>query len=87
MIGADREAIDSEDREKFRVAMNEIGLATPRSLSFTAWKKPGRGRSDRFSGDHSPVFHHGGSGGGIAYNREFEDIIRRGLDLCLPPRC
>jgi carbamoyl-phosphate synthase large subunit len=48
----------------------------------TAWKKPFRCRFDRLSLHYPAKFHLGGSGGGIAYNREeFEEICQRGLDL------
>ena len=84
MIGATREAIDmAEDREKFRMAMTEIGLATPKAFIAhslqEAWQRqPQIG----FPVIVRPSFTMGGSGGGIAYNREeFEDIIERGLDL------
>jgi carbamoyl-phosphate synthase large subunit len=83
LIGASREAIDmAEDREQFRNAMQDIGLAVPRariarSLA-EAWAvQPEIG----FPTVVRPSFTLGGSGGGIAYNREeFEDIVARGLD-------
>ncbi|HYP80821.1 MAG TPA: hypothetical protein VEQ17_11060, partial [Steroidobacteraceae bacterium] len=82
LIGASREAIDmAEDREKFRNAMGEIGLESPRSLiahtmeqAFVAQAELGYPIVIR------PSFTMGGTGGGIAYNREeFETIVTRGL--------
>jgi carbamoyl-phosphate synthase large subunit len=84
MIGATREAIDmAEDREKFRVAMTEIGLKTPRAFIAHSIEEAWQGQSQiGFPIIVRPSFTMGGSGGGIAYNREeFDDIIRRGLDL------
>jgi carbamoyl-phosphate synthase large subunit len=84
MIGATREAIDmAEDREKFRVAMTEIGLATPKAFIAHSLEEAWQGQSQiGFPVIIRPSFTMGGSGGGIAYNREeFEDIIKRGLDL------
>ncbi|MCB1827779.1 MAG: carbamoyl-phosphate synthase large subunit, partial [Coxiellaceae bacterium] len=84
LIGASREAIDkAEDRQLFGKAMAKIGLQTPRSgLAHSmeeAWEvleKVG------FPAIIRPSFTMGGSGGGIAYNREeYEEICRRGLDL------
>ncbi|GAB5378225.1 MAG: carbamoyl-phosphate synthase large subunit [Acuticoccus sp.] len=83
MIGADAEAIEmAEDRDKFKAAMTEIGLESPRSEiahnlgdAFTALEKIGLPTIIR------PSFTLGGQGGGIAYNREeFLDIVERGLD-------
>ncbi len=83
MIGATAEAIDkAEDREQFRVAMNKIGLETPRS-------RLAHNMSDALEALDAiglptiirPSFTLGGTGGGIAYNRaEFIEIIERGLD-------
>ncbi|RYZ67964.1 MAG: carbamoyl phosphate synthase large subunit, partial [Proteobacteria bacterium] len=83
LIAASREAIDmAEDREKFRNAMREIGLATP--TSFIAHTLPEALAAQAQLGFPvviRPSFTMGGSGGGIAYNREeFEAIISRGLD-------
>jgi len=84
MIGATREAIDmAEDREQFRNAMIEIGLEVPgavlaHSMEEALQKQPTIG----FPVVIRPSFTMGGSGGGIAYNREeFEDIVGRGLEL------
>src|SRR6187549_1958202 len=83
LIAASREAIDmAEDRELFRNAMREIGLECPRaavahSLAQAVEIQPTLG----FPCVIRPSFTMGGSGGGIAYNREeFEQIVERGLD-------
>ena len=84
MIGATQEAIDkAEDREKFDVAMKRIGLETPRAgLAHSmdeAWQVH---EEIGFPCIIRPSFTMGGSGGGIAYNRdEFEEICLRGLEL------
>ncbi len=84
MIGASREAIDmAEDRWSFRGAMSEIGLDSPESAivhsmeeAIEAQKRVG------FPTIIRPSFTLGGSGGGIAYNREeFVEIVERGIDL------
>ena len=83
LIAASREAIDmAEDRELFRNAMREIGLECPRAavahtLAQAVEIQPSLG----FPCVIRPSFTMGGSGGGIAYNREeFEQIVERGLD-------
>ena len=84
MIGASREAIDmAEDREQFRKAMAEIGLHTPRAFIAHSLEEAWQGQSQiGFPVIIRPSFTMGGSGGGIAYNKEeFEDIVKRGLDL------
>jgi len=84
MIGARPEAIDmAEDRDKFRQAMTEIGLSTPRAAIAHTMEEAWAGLADiGFPCIIRPSFTMGGSGGGIAYNREeFEAIITRGLDL------
>ncbi len=84
LIGASREAIDkAEDRELFRQCMKKIGLSTPRSgLAHSmedAWKTL---EMVGFPAIIRPSFTMGGTGGGIAYNREeFLDICLRGLEL------
>ncbi len=84
MIGAKKEAIDmAEDREKFRVAMEEIGLSS--ALSGVAHSMEEARQVQKGLGFPTiirPSFTMGGSGGGIAYNNdEFEEIVARGLDL------
>jgi carbamoyl-phosphate synthase large subunit len=82
MIGASREAIDTaEDREKFRNAMSEIGLESPRSLIAHSMDEAWVAQADLgFPVVIRPSFTMGGTGGGIAYNREeFETIVARGL--------
>jgi carbamoyl-phosphate synthase large subunit len=83
MIGATAEAIDkAEDRELFRDAMTRIGLDTPRSHQIKTL-----GQALDILDDIGlpaiirPSFTMGGTGGGIAYNKEeFIDIIERGID-------
>jgi len=84
MIGASRAAIDmAEDRERFRLAMSEIGLQTARAAIAHSMEEAIQVQSQiGFPTIIRPSFTLGGSGGGIAYNREeFEDICARGLDL------
>ncbi len=84
MIGANEDAIDmAEDRERFREAMSEIGLATPRAFIAHSWEDAQRVQPEiGFPVIIRPSFTLGGSGGGIAYNRdEFEEIVKGGLDL------
>ncbi|MDE1923615.1 MAG: carbamoyl-phosphate synthase large subunit, partial [Gammaproteobacteria bacterium] len=83
MIGASKRAIDmAEDREQFRHAMSEIGLATPRARIAHSMEEALAVQSEiGFPTVIRPSFTLGGSGGGIAYNREeFEGIVGRGLD-------
>ncbi|HEX2585064.1 MAG TPA: hypothetical protein VHL14_08025, partial [Steroidobacteraceae bacterium] len=83
LIAASREAIDmAEDREKFRNAMREIGLECPRSrIAHTMEEALAVQAEIGFPTVIRPSFTMGGSGGGIAYNREeFEEIVARGLD-------
>ena len=86
MIGAKADAIaKGEDRQLFKEAMLKIGLDLPRAREWrTAWRTPGRSRrrSGPFPFIIRPAYTLGGSGGGIAYNKEeFETIVTRGLDL------
>jgi carbamoyl-phosphate synthase large subunit len=83
MIGAKREAIEmAEDRQLFRDAMDRIGLESPRSRvahnmeeALEALEYVGLPAIIR------PSFTMGGTGGGIAYNRqEFSEIVESGLD-------
>ena len=84
MIGANADAIDkAEDRERFDKAMKAIGLSTPNSGIAHSMEEASQ-VADQFGFPCiiRPSFTMGGSGGGIAYNREeFETICRRGLDL------
>ncbi len=84
MIGASPEAIDmAEDRERFRQAMHDIGLKTPRSvIAHTLEEALAQHHEVGFPTIIRPSFTLGGSGGGIAYNREeLVEILERGLDL------
>src|SRR5262245_35192424 len=83
MIGASSEAIDkAEDREKFKQAMARIGLGCPRSSLAHSMEEALRIQPEiGFPAVIRPSFTLGGSGGGIAYNREeFVAICERGLD-------
>jgi len=83
LIAASREAIDmAEDRELFRNAMREIGLETPRSYIAHSMEEALAVQAEvGFPAVIRPAFTRGGSGGGIAFNREeFEAIVGRGLD-------
>ncbi|NVK11920.1 MAG: carbamoyl-phosphate synthase large subunit, partial [Gammaproteobacteria bacterium] len=84
LIGATRDAINkAEDRHLFDEAMKKIGLSTPPAgIAHTI--EEARAIRDRFGFPIiiRPSFTMGGSGGGIAYNRdEFEEICARGFDL------
>lgn len=84
MIGATQDAIDkAENRERFDVAMKGIGLDTPKSGIARSMESAWVIAEDiGFPCIIRPSFTMGGSGGGIAYNRdEFEAICERGLDL------
>jgi len=83
MIGADADAIDkAEDRQRFREAMDKIGLESARSgvahnvdEAFAVLERTGLPAIIR------PSFTLGGTGGGIAYNREeFAEIVGGGLE-------
>src|SRR5712664_2872351 len=83
MIGASSEAIDkAEDREKFKQAMARIGLVCPRStLAHSLEEALQVQAAIGFPAVIRPSFTLGGSGGGIAYNREeFVAICERGLE-------
>ncbi len=83
LIAASRDAIDmAEDRELFRNAMREIGLECPRSQIARSMDEALAVQSSiGYPVVIRPSFTMGGSGGGIAYNREeFEAIVARGLD-------
>ncbi|WP_293973258.1 carbamoyl-phosphate synthase large subunit, partial [Sphingopyxis sp.] len=82
MIGADAEAIDkAEDRIKFRDAMTKIGLESARSgIAHTLDEALAVLERTGLPSIIRPSFTLGGTGGGIAYNREeFEHIVRGGL--------
>ena len=96
MIGAKREAIEmAEDRKLFREAMDRLGIENPKATIVTAPKLP-NGKYDINAGvaqamlelEHiglpaiiRPAFTLGGTGGGVAYNRDdYEAICRSGLD-------
>ncbi len=96
LIGANRRAIEmAEDRGLFREAMDRIGLENPKATIITAPKLP-NGRFDITAGVQAaiaaidyvglpaiirPAFTLGGTGGGVAYNRDdYERICRSGLD-------
>ncbi|EKE74020.1 carbamoyl-phosphate synthase large subunit [Gallaecimonas xiamenensis] len=84
MIGATADAIDkAEDRERFVEAMANINLDVPRARIAHSWED-----CEDIIDDIGlpciirPSFTMGGTGGGIAYNKEeYEEICRRGLDL------
>ncbi|AKX45660.1 carbamoyl phosphate synthase large subunit [Thiopseudomonas alkaliphila] len=84
MIGANADTIDkAEDRSRFDKAMRDIGLACPRSGIAHSMDDAYRVLDEvGFPCIIRPSFTMGGTGGGIAYNREeFEEICTRGLDL------
>ncbi len=84
LIGASREAIRmAEDRELFRRAMIEIGLDCPRAEVAKSLEQALESQLKvGFPTIIRPSFTLGGSGGGIAYNREeFVEIVGRGLEL------
>ncbi|PRD76925.1 carbamoyl phosphate synthase large subunit [Burkholderia multivorans] len=91
LIGASPEAIDkAEDRQKFKDAMTKIGLGSAKSGIAHSMEEASKVHAEIMAatgGSGYPVvirpsFTLGGSGGGIAYNREeFEEICKRGLDL------
>ena len=83
MIGASKEAIDkAEDRQKFKEAMNKIGLASAKSFIAHSLEEAFQVQANiGYPAIIRPSFTMGGSGGGIAYNREeFILICERGLD-------
>jgi len=84
LIGASQDAIDkAEDRERFGRAMKSIGLGTPRSAIAHSMEEAVQVQAQLgFPSIIRPSFTMGGSGGGIAYNKEeFVEICQRGLDL------
>ena len=84
MIGANKEAIDkAEDRELFRKAMLKIGLDMPKAAIAHSIDEALKVQEQvGYPTIIRPSFTMGGSGGGIAYNKEqFVEICQRGLDL------
>ncbi|WP_374353220.1 carbamoyl-phosphate synthase large subunit [Chitinimonas sp.] len=84
LIGATPEAIDkAEDRQKFKLAMDKIGLGSARSgIAHSLEEALGVQAKVGFPAIIRPSFTMGGTGGGIAYNiEEFIEICTRGLDL------
>ena len=83
LIGASKEAIDkAEDRQKFKEAMTKIGLGSARSSIAHSMEEALQVQASiGYPAIIRPSFTMGGSGGGIAYNREeFVTICERGLD-------
>src|SRR6266568_2174146 len=84
LIGASKKAIDkAEDREKFKAAMTRIGLASARSgIAHNLEQALEVQARIGFPAVIRPSFTLGGTGGGIAYNKEeFVDMCKRGLAL------
>src|SRR3954449_8914830 len=84
LIGASKKAIDkAEDREKFKAAMTRIGLGSARSgIAHDLEQALEVQATIGFPAVIRPSFTLGGTGGGIAYNKdEFVDMCKRGLDL------
>lgn len=84
MIGANADTIDkAEDRSRFDQAMKKIGLECPRAgIAHTMEEAREVQKELGFPCIIRPSFTMGGTGGGIAYNKEeFEEICTRGLDL------
>src|SRR5215213_7414304 len=83
LIGAQAEAIDkAEDREKFKAAMDRIGLESARSgIAHNLDDAVKLLETTGLPAIIRPSFTLGGTGGGVAYNRaEFEAIVKSGLD-------
>lgn len=83
LIGASEDAIDkAEDRGRFKEAMNKIGLHTPKSFICHSMEQALEAQAQvGFPALIRPSFTMGGSGGGIAYNKdEFITICERGFD-------
>ncbi|MCA2989809.1 carbamoyl-phosphate synthase large subunit [Gemmatimonas sp.] len=84
LIGANARAIRvAEDRKLFAEAMEKIGLKCPTGTTVTSLDEAlAAVENTGFPAIIRPSFTLGGTGGGIAYNREeFETMVRRGLDL------
>src|SRR5262250_637354 len=83
LIGASKKAIDkAEDREKFKAAMTRIGLGSARSgIAHNLDQALEVQAQIGFPAVIRPSFTLGGTGGGIAYNKdEFDELAKRGLD-------
>ncbi|MDH3000590.1 carbamoyl phosphate synthase large subunit [Chelonobacter oris] len=83
LIGAKEDAIDkAEDRGRFKDAMTKIGLNTPKSFVCHSVEEAWKAQAEvGFPTLIRPSFTMGGSGGGIAYNKdEFNAICERGFD-------
>jgi carbamoyl-phosphate synthase large subunit len=84
LIGASERAIRiAEDREEFAAAMRRIGLATPEGRVIRSLDEAREAvEQTGYPAICRPSFTLGGTGGGIAYNKEeLEELIRRGLEL------
>ncbi len=85
MIGAKADVIDkAEDRQKFRDAMDKLGLESAKSAVAHTWDEAVEGLKaiGGLPAVIRPSFTLAGTGGGIAYNQEeFRDIVLNGLDL------
>ncbi|HEU4588031.1 MAG TPA: carbamoyl-phosphate synthase large subunit [Gemmatimonadales bacterium] len=84
LIGANERAIRiAEDRDEFAQAMRRIGLATPQGRTIRSLEEARAAVEETgYPAICRPSFTLGGTGGGIAYNKEeFEELIRRGLEL------
>jgi carbamoyl-phosphate synthase large subunit len=90
LIGANLAAIKkAEDRQLFKEAMLKIGLDLPESLTVKTLEEGiGFAENNGYPVIIRPAFTLGGTGGGIAYNRqEFEEILAKGLDLSPIRQC
>ena len=84
LIAASQKAIDmAEDREQFRKAMSEINLESPKAeIAHSLPEAVEKQKIVGFPTIIRPSFTMGGSGGGIAYNKEeFELIVSHGLEM------
>jgi carbamoyl-phosphate synthase large subunit len=84
MIGADADVIDkAEDRQRFKDAMLKIGVDVPKSRAVHTMDEALKAVDEvKLPCVLRPSFTMGGTGGGIAYNREeYADLIKKGLDL------
>src|SRR3546814_12465037 len=89
MIGADADALDkAEDRQRFREAMDKIGLESARSgVAHTLAEAQEVLERTGLPAIIRPSFTRGGTGGGTAYNKaEFDAIVRPGLDASPTPQ-